>query len=104
MKTLTLKSYANGKNLKRIKRECQNFVNKSKHDLSDICRCGLGKQIFTVMDHLFALEQMISENATLIAFKSSLTNELKEGVSKGRQDLKKMKVCAHESNDLNIIF
>ena len=56
------------------------------------------------MDHLFALEEMILENETLVALKFTLTNELKEAVTKGRQDLKKMKVCAHESNDLNMIF
>ena len=47
---------------------------------------------------------MILENPNLIAFKSTLTNDLKESVKRGRQELKKMEVCAHESNDLNIIF
>ena len=50
------------------------------------------------------LEQMILENATLIELKLYLTNELKESVCRGRQELKKINVCTHDDNDLNTMF
>jgi hypothetical protein len=56
------------------------------------------------MDKIFVLEHMIVENDYLIESKACLANELQESVRWGRQELKKMKVCTHNENDLNTIF
>ena len=84
--------------------ECQNFVGQSKQELCNYCRCYLGKQVCIIMDKIFVLEHIIVENDYLIESKAFLTNELKESVRWGRQELKKMKVCTHDENDLNTIF
>ena len=41
------------KKLKKIKKECLGFIAQSKHEQFDRCRCGLGKQICSIMDFIF---------------------------------------------------